>query len=270
MQKSGELTENGFVAGKMILSYADDEKSEQLTRVEVTEVIDGAQNVKGAEYEGRTFSLQTKDKVIAFAAADKAEKTKWFDTLSSALSNMKKEADNMNASYTFDYEFKESPLGFRVEERFITEGEKQVEVLMVTKIQDEFEHLREVGLMEGLVVIACGETDFRPLKYPEKLEIIRNSEYPMKLTFEGKNYMKEAGASAGHNRDVSMQLLYPELFNALTTEGSEEREDLLKHPLVQSNPEIKKWLERPDFKDLLQDLMTDPDKLRDFLMNKTL
>jgi len=179
----------------------------------------------------------------------------------------------MNSDYEFTLEFKERPLGFRVEERFIIdENGKKVEILMVTKIQDDHEHLRDQGLVEGLNVIACNDSDFTLLTYPDKLEIIKGAEYPFNLKFQGKKFMRKSGGSpkGGHARDVSMQVLYPELFAALTTEGSDAREQLYNHPLAKNNPEIRKWLDREDFKDHFKSLMSDPDKLRDFLVNNKL
>jgi len=273
MERSGEIVENGWTPGQLILSYA--ETPTEMTRMHITKVIDGAEAVRGSDYDGRTFSLVTEPnaKVIAFACESADDKAKWFKTLSDAMERFEKETRNMNSIFTFTMEFKERPLGFRVEERFLTGNDgKEVEVLMVTKIQDTHEHLRKQGLVEGLVVTACNDIDFIPLTYAKKLEIIKGTEYPLKLTFEGKKYLRnsQANPETSNTRDVSMQILYPELFAALTTEGSDVREELYNHPLVQSNPEIKQWLDRPDFKELFQELMSDPDKLRDFLMNKHL
>lgn len=274
MERPGEVVENGYSPGQLIVSWADDEKSSEVSRARVTKLYEGSENVRGTEYANRTFSLETtpNKKVIAFACDSEDEKNKWFSTISGALERFVKETKDMNSDYTFSIEFTEKPLGFRVEERFVMdENNKKVEILMVTKIQDTHEHLKTKGLVEGLNVVACNDTDFWPLTYPEKLEIIKGAEYPFKLTFTGKKFLKAGGGEKGsHARDVSMQILYPEVFAALTTEGSDAREELYNHPLVKQNPEIKKWLDRDDFKEHFQELMSDPDKLRDFLMNKQL
>merc|ERR1719336_695139 len=132
-----------------------------MTRAHVTKVIDGADFVSDKQFKERTFSLETQpnNKVIAFAAEDKETRDGWYDTISGALLKFVNENKEMNETFSFTMEFKERPLGFRVEERFLTgEDGKQKEVLMVTKIQETHEHLRKDGLTEGLILTACNDT----------------------------------------------------------------------------------------------------------------
>merc|ERR1719192_1332268 len=127
MERPGEKVENGYSPGQLIISWADDEKSSELTRAHVTKLIDGADNVReSAKYEQRTFSLETQpnNKVIAFACDTEDTKNKWFTTISSALERFVKETKDMNSDYEFELIFDKRPLGFRVEERFIEDANK--------------------------------------------------------------------------------------------------------------------------------------------------
>jgi len=269
--KKGEKIESGFASGQLQLCWADDEKSTDMTRVHITKLIDGADAVKKSEYASRCFSLETQpgNKIIALAARDEEEMRRWYDTIKKYMDEIKEESIAMHETYTLQLDFEKRPLGFRVEEQFlVTEDGERKEALMVTKIQKDAEHLRRQGLTEGLVVIGCNGKDFRPLTYTEKLDIIKTSKYPISLDFEGFEYLKQGEATrAAHVRDVSMAVLYPELLAQLSQEDSIAREALTSHPLVANNKEFQEWVKRPDFKDLLKGLMSDPDKLRSFLMN---
>jgi len=264
----------GWAPGSLVLVWADDEKSQTLSRAPITELIDGATAVNDKEYENRTFSLKTSpgDKIIAFAASNEEEKERWFKTIADAMESIKSETEEMHVQFDISREFTSRPLGFRVEEQVLeTKDGKTSDVLMVTKVDPAL--AKEIPT--GLIVVKCNDTSFAGLKYSEKLEAIKSAEFPFNLTFRGQEFIragttKATTVRAKHNRDVSMQVLYPELFAELTKDGSSSREALLKHPLVQGNPEFKSWLERSDFKDLLQDLMSDPEKLRQFLTNKEL
>merc|ERR1719461_1649095 len=168
----------------------------------------------------------------------------------------------MNKEFEIELEFAKRPLGFRVEEQFIPRPDGgEDDVLVVSMIQDEYEHLRDQGLAEGLIITKCNDTDFTPLSYTQKLDIIKKVQFPIKLTFKGRGYMKRTDSMkslpvVGHSRDVGMQAL--------------SKETLLKHPLVKKNPELKTWLDRPDFKELIEELISDPMKFKEFLQDKTL
>lgn len=279
----GEKTENGFIEGQLTLVWAENEKSTELSRAHITKLIDGADNVKSAEYDGRKFSLETQpnSKIIAFAADDQKEKERWFQTIDTAMEQIADEKDAMNSTYTFELEFKDRPLGFRVEEQFIEVADgKEDEVLVVAKIQPSHEHLRDQGLTEGLIVSKCNDVDFTNMNYTEKLEIIKKVQFPIRLTFHGHGFLQKQSidhgiAPIGHSREVTMSQLYPGveestsyLQEQLELSNEEARQNLMEHPLVKKNPEIKVWLERPDFKELITELMNDPKKFKEFLMSK--
>lgn len=266
----------GWAPGSLVLVWSDDEKSQTLSRAPITELIPGAEAVSDKEYENRTFSLKTSEgKIIAFAAANEEEKNRWFDTIGGAIESIKKETVDMHVQFDIEREFTARPLGFRVEEQILeTKDGKTSDVLMVTKVDPAL--AKEIPT--GLIVVKCNDKSFAGLKYSEKLEAIKGAEFPFTLTFRGQEFLRAGLKPSGpaptvratHARDVSMQVLYPELFAELTKDGSSSREALLKHPVVQNNPEFKSWLERSDFKDLLQELMSDPEKLRQFLTDKEL
>lgn len=272
-----EMVPVGWAPGNLVLVWSDDEKSQTLSRAPIAELTDGADLVTGKGFEKRTFSLRTQTgKLIAFAAKDEAEKDRWFNTVARAMEDIQTETENMHVDFAISKEFKSRPLGFRVEEQELRtkDGADSEDVLMVTKVNLELAK----ELPAGLVVTSCNGVSFEKLTYQEKLDVIKQTECPFSMNFKGKEFLRsagpsartKAGARAGHARDVSMQVLYPELFAELTKDGSMSREAMRKHPIVQGNAEFKSWLERPDFKDLLQDLMSDPDKLRDFLTKKDL
>lgn len=265
----------GWAPGNLVLVWADDEKSQSLTRAPIVELMEGAPAVGGKDYEGKVFSLKTapNNKIIAFAATTAEDKDRWFNAIAGAMDGIRTETTDMHTVFETEREFTSRPLGFRVEEQVLeTKDGKSSDVLMVTKVDPALSK----DIQPGLVVTRCNEKEFEGLKYAEKLEAIKSAEFPFTLRFRGQEFLRAAkGPSGGtvratHARDVSMQVLYPELFAELTKDGSMSREALLKHPLVQGNPEFKSWLENPDFKDLLQDLMSDPTKLRAFLTNKEL
>jgi len=269
--RKGEKIASGFASGQLTLCWADDEKSTEMTRVQITKLMDGAEAVKQSEFVGKTFSLQTQpgNKIIAFAAKNATEMKRWYNTIKRCMDEITAENVAMHETFSLTLEFEKRPLGFRVEEQFLIneDGEKK-DTLMVTKIQPDAEHLRKQGLIEGLIVVSCNGKDFRSLTYSEKLDIIKSEEYPIKIEFEGFAYLKEKDAiRAAHVRDVSMAVLYPELLAQLTKEDSIAKEALTSHPLVANNKEFQDWVKRPDFKELMAGLMADPDKLRAFLMN---
>jgi len=265
----------GWTSGSLVLNWSDDENSQTLSRAMIVELIDGAAAVGDKEFETRTFSIKTapNGKVIAFAAKDAEEKERWFQAISSAMDGISAETTGMNTEFELEHTFVARPLGFRVEEQILkaVDGSSKA-VLMVTKVEQAA--LQKI-LPPGLVVTRCGELAFDGLEYTKKLEAIKGSECPFVLGFKGYNFLRAADAAskpktvrAAHARDVSMQVLYPELFAELTKDGSESREALLKMPVVQDNPELKAMLESSDFA-LLRELMSDPEKLRAF-MNKDL
>lgn len=286
--REGDVNGDAFTGGQLTLCYADKETDSKLTRAVIVGVRDGQGEVKSKEYEGRVFSVVTEpnDKVIAFACKSAEDRNKWFKTLSEALDHDEKMDDEMNKEFEIELEFKNRPLGFRVEEQFIPRPDGgEDDVLVVAMIQDEYEHLRDQGLAEGLIITKCNDTDFTPLSYTQKLNIIKKVNFPIKLTFKGRGYMKRTDSMkslpvVGHTRDVSMQALYQTDLDKLSTEllaqlesGGEQaltKEALLKHPLVKKNPELKTWLDRPDFKELIEELISDPMKFKEFLQDKTL
>lgn len=262
----------GWTPGSLMLQWSDDEKSMTLSRATITKLIDGAAAQKNKEFENRTFSIETENnKIIAFAAKDEEEKKRWFETISTAMASIAEEIESMNEEFVVEKTFEARPLGFRVEEQILKAADgTSTEVLMVTKVEPAL----GVDVPAGMTVEKCNETEFAGLTYSKKLEAIKTTPFPFTITFKGQGFLKvgsiatKATVRGAHARDMSMQVLYPELFAELTKDGSESREALLKMPVVQANPELKAMLESSDFK-LLKELMSDPEKLRAF-MNKDL
>jgi len=285
--RDGDIADDGYTAGQLTLCWADDEKSTELSRAVVTNVMDGSANVKSKECEGRVFTVEVKPKkLLAFLCETKASKDKWFSTISGALKTDEKLNEDMNEEYYITLKFEKRPLGFRVEEQFIPNAKgTEDEVLVVAMVQESHEHLRGKGLVEGLIITKCNDIDFTGMTYNQKLEVIKK-DGPITLTFKGRGYLKKQDSSrmtidsTAHNRDVSMQALYQqgdlkelqdEITKSLQNENNElTREELLSHPLVKKNPELKVWLERPDFKELVQELISDPVKFREFIQNREL
>lgn len=265
----------GYTPGQLTLRWAVDQKYTDLHRAEIIDVEHGAGHLQGTEmkpFEDQSFCLTTRPhgKVFVFACKDKAEKEQWYSAVKSALEKLRRDKKRMNSSVKIVEEFKTRPLGFRVGEQFVqSPAGKTIEVLVVARIHDASAHLRKKGLVEGMVITASedseGRTDFASMKYSEKVEVIKNNKEPFRLTFEGRQYLYETSKASPHPKDLSMEVLYPELFQALTTEGTEQREALYNH-----NQELREWLDRPDFKELLRELMSNPRKLRAFLMDKEL
>merc|ERR1712083_384492 len=181
--------------------------------------------------------------------------------MGTAMEQISDEAEVMTENFTLTLEFAERPLGFRVEEaKEMSNDGKEEETLQVAKIQDTHEHLREKGLTEGLTLVRCNDMDFRNKSYQEKLEALKNDKLPLQLTFQGKGFLRRQSTIArlttgispmGTMRDMTMGNLYPDLQAQMQKGDKEAREYLMQHPLVKKNPDIKVWLERDDFKDLV-------------------
>jgi len=180
-----------------------------------------------------------------------------------AQERIEKKRITMETDIRIEIEFAKRPLGFRVEK--VANGVDSDNALSVTKIKEAYGNLREKGLTEGMNVVACNDTDFTSYNFTDKLSVIKSAELPFKLTFTGKEYLYERNPN--ESRRLSMEVLYPELFAALTTEGSKTREALYNHELVRANSDIRAWLDRKDFKEHLKELMSNQEKLSEFLLS---
>jgi len=240
--------------GLPILDWSDNVHSASVNRLIVNRVFTNESLVTRDFYRDRVFAVETypNKKVLVFAAADQEECRRWFHVMQRAVADApKKEIEQ--EPHIFELTFDKRPFKFGVD--IDITGTK----LLVTSIQD-----KELGLVEGVQVVSCNDVNFEGQPHHEMINALCYTDPPLTIRFAATPDQlrgldidpAEMGSGRSHRRELSMAELYP---------AEEYAESPISHPLVKDNEEFKVWLKNPAFKELMEGLIKDPQKLTDFI-----
>jgi hypothetical protein len=145
----GEIIENEYKAGYVMLTYSDDKNDEQSVKKQILELIVDDTDNKEKEHN-ITFhvaDLSDEDAVekITFSCKTVEQVGDWKKSIVSALNEVKEINDRMYERFTLKLEFSKEKMGIRVEERVVSyydepsEKAKLVEPGKVKKAIEEIE-----------------------------------------------------------------------------------------------------------------------------------
>jgi len=246
--------------GLPILDWSDNVHSSSVNRLIVNRVFTNESLVTRDFYKDRVFAVETypnvrkdRKKVLVFAAADQEECRRWFHVMQRAVADAPK-TEIEQEPHIFELTFDKRPFKFGVD--IDITGTK----LLVTSIQD-----KELGLVEGVQVVSCNDTNFEGQPHHEMINALCYTDPPLTIRFaatpeqlRGLDIDTDAlAAGKSHRRELSMAELYPAEEYAV--------ESPISHPLVKDNEEFKQWLKNPAFKELMEGLIADPQKLTEFI-----
>jgi len=245
--------------GVPLLDWSDNSLSPSVNRLIVNRVFTNESLVTRDFYKDRVFAVETypnvrkdRKKVLVFAAEDQEECRRWFHVMQRAVADAPK-TEIEQEPHIFELTFEKRPFKFGVD--IDITGTK----LLVTSIQD-----KELGLVEGVQVVSCNDTNFEGQPHHEMINALCYTDPPLTIRFaatpqqlRGLDIDTEAlAAGKSHRRELSMAELYP---------AEEYAESPISHPLVKDNEEFKQWLKNPAFKELMEGLIKDPQKLTEFI-----
>jgi len=117
----GELLDNGFNCGSVILTYSDQKHAQTFHCVQVLQVIDSS------NADGLAFTVQVSSegftKELVFACVNMEQKETWTQCIKSALLEVKNNYKFMQEEFTLTLEFFKEKLGIRVEENVFVYAE---------------------------------------------------------------------------------------------------------------------------------------------------
>jgi len=292
----GEIEENGYKAGYVLLTYADSKDAETSKRCQILEVtMDESQ-------KGLIFSVLVNaegvKKELVFACETEEERKEWVTCINDALADVKGIFDKMHEEFTLKLEFSKEKMGIRVEESLVDNAEidekvqkrrndsndeksaskeqekKDVEKANASENQ-AVEHkneelpcqlivnnIKDQDLVAGGLVLNCAVKAINDIPlvgmvYSDQLKLLTTTPKPFTLTFTGKNFLRDQ-AKQKHG--------YNSILKELVADGENSVKNAF-YELVKGTPFERELQSSEDQVTTIRDLLTNQRRLMALLHN---
>jgi len=138
----GEVLDNEYKAGYVMLTYSDDKGAETGERFNVLKVVDTVDSKEKDHIFTVKVSDEDGEKDILFSCKTAKQKGDWIQAIKRALTEVKSTYDRMYGMFTLKLEFSKEKMGIRVEERVILQDEDEDD-----DEKSEREKLRALGVV---------------------------------------------------------------------------------------------------------------------------
>jgi len=136
----GEVLENEYKAGNVMLTHSDDKGAETAERFNILKVVDEGDKKEKDNFFTLKVSDEDGEKDISFSCKTATQKNDWIQAIKKALAEVKSSYDRMYDLFTLEMEFSKEKMGIRVEESLILLDEDDDE-------KSEREKLRGSGIV---------------------------------------------------------------------------------------------------------------------------